>query len=92
MEDDIKRITDATCKRSESVTTECLTAVGQKLRYAFVEGVMWQLMKVRLFDNASHMGMMRWNVTRCLIKVKLNSVMRRLLIVMLSHEKVTGNQ
>ena len=50
--------------RGNDIVCEYLSALGQQVRHYFVEGVMFQLIKAELFENASYYRMHKYLILR----------------------------
>ena len=68
----IKEIMSARHLTKETGSSEYLNVTGQKIRHDFVEGVMYQCIKVRDYANVSHYRMHKYVITRCILEVILS--------------------
>ncbi len=59
--------------RRNNICMEYLSVLGQQLRHALVEATMFQLIKVKLFENESHYTMFKYAITRSATEVILEN-------------------
>ncbi len=57
--------------RGSNVSCEYLSVVGQELRHEFVDGIMFQLISEKLYENASHYRMHKYVILRAVTEVIL---------------------
>ncbi len=57
--------------RGNNIACEYLSVIGQQLRHDFVEGIMFQLIKDKLFSNASHYRMYKYLICRATTEIIL---------------------
>ena len=65
------RIREIMAARHSTGSSEYLNVIGQKIRHDFLEGVMFQMIKQRMYQNESHYRMHKYIISRCILEVIL---------------------